>query len=103
MQLANPDYTMESDTLKYNTKSKVATFLGPTYIRSEENTIYCQYGWYNTEKETSQFSKGAYIEGESNKLTADSMMYHRTTGFGEAFGNISMIDTSEKVAIYGDI
>jgi lipopolysaccharide export system protein LptA len=102
VQLANPDYTMESDTLKYNTKSKVATFLGPTYIRSEENTIYCQYGWYNTEKETSQFSKGAYIEGESNKLTADSMMYHRTTGFGEAFGNISMIDTSEKVAIYGD-
>jgi lipopolysaccharide export system protein LptA len=102
VQLTNPEYTMESDTLKYNTKSKVATFLGPTYIRSEENTIYCQYGWYNTEKETSQFSKGAYIEGESNKLTADSMMYHRTTGFGEAFGNISLIDTSEQVSIYGN-
>jgi lipopolysaccharide export system protein LptA len=93
---------MESDTLKYNKKSKVATFLGPTYIRSEENTIYCQYGWYNTEKETSQFSKGAYIEGESNKLTADSMMYHRTSGFGEAFGNITLIDTSEQVSIYGN-
>jgi lipopolysaccharide export system protein LptA len=102
VKLTNPEYTMESDTLKYNTRTKLATFLGPTFIRSEENTIYCRYGWYNTDKEVSQFSKGAYIEGESNRLTADSMMYYRNTGLGEAFGNISMVDTTEQVAIYGE-
>ena len=102
VRLTNPEYIMDCDTLKYNTKSKLATFLGPTYIRSEENTIYCQYGWYNTEKEVSQFSKGAYIEGESNKLIADSMMYYRISGLGEAFGNISMIDTAEEIAIFGE-
>ena len=32
VRLNNPDYTMASDTLEYNTISKTATFLGPTYI-----------------------------------------------------------------------
>ena len=101
VRLTNPEYTMESDTLKYNTISKLATFLGPTYIRSEENVIYCQYGWYNTDTDVSQFSKGAYIEGKDNKLIADSMMYFRNTGLGEAFGNLELIDTVEQITITG--
>ncbi len=101
VKLENPDYTMESDTLKYNTISKVATFLGPTYIVSEENTIFCKYGWYNTNREIAQFSKGVYIEGKENKLNADSMVYYRNTGLGEAYGNILLVDTSEKVTLTG--
>lgn len=101
VRLTNPEYTMDSDTLKYNTITKLATFLGPTYIRSEENVIYCQYGWYNTQTNTSQFSQGAYIEGTDNKLIADSMMYFRNSGLGEAFGNIKLIDTLEEITITG--
>lgn len=101
VRLTNPKYIMESDTLKYNTISKLATFLGPTYIHSDENTIYCQYGWYNTRTNISQFSKGAYIDGEDNRLIADSMMYFRNTGLGEAFGNIKLIDTLEEISITG--
>ena len=101
VRLNNPDYIMVSDTLQYNTISKTATFLGPTYIYSEENTIFCNYGWYNTKTETSQFSQGARIEGKSNRLLADSMVYERLLGFGEAFGNIHFTDTSEKMSIFG--
>ncbi|MGB0849780.1 MAG: OstA-like protein [Bacteroidia bacterium] len=99
--LTNPEYTMSSDTLSYNTVTKIATFDGPTYIHSEENTIYCQFGWYNTDENISQFSKGAYIEGKDNKLEADSMMYFRNTGLGEAFGNIKLTDTIEDITITG--
>lgn len=102
VRLKNPEYTMSSDTLQYNTLSKVAYFYGPTYIRSEENTIFCRYGWYNTNKNTSQFSKGAWIEGKDNKLNADSLAYNRNTGIGEAFRNIVLIDTLEKVKITGE-
>lgn len=101
VRLNNPDYIMVSDTLQYNTISKTATFLGPTYIYSEENTIFCNYGWYNTKTEISQFSQGAFIEGMSNRLLADSMVYERLLGFGEAFGNIHFTDTSEKMSIFG--
>ena len=101
VRLNNPDYIMVSDTLQYNTISKTATFLGPTYIYSEENTIFCNYGWYNTKTEISQFSQGTFIEGMSNRLLADSMVYERLLGFGEAFGNIHFTDTSEKMSIFG--
>ena len=102
VRLNNPDYNMVSDTLQYNTISKTATFFGPTYIYSEENTIFCNYGWYNTKTETSQFSQGAYIEGKSNRLLADSMVYQRQDGFGEAFGNIFFFDSTEKISIFGE-
>ena len=101
VRLYNPEYRMESDTLRYNKASKIATFLGPTFIYSEENTIFCKYGWYDTDKNISQFSKGAYIEGAQNRLQADSMMYFRNTGEGEAFGNLRLVDTLEEVTITG--
>ena len=92
---------MKSDTLSYNTFSKVAYFYGPTYIYSEENTIFCRYGWYNTNENTSQFSKGVWIQGKDNKLVADSLLYNRNTGIGQAFRNITLIDTVEQIKIEG--
>lgn len=100
--LVNPEYKMTSDTLHYNTVTKIAHFFGPTYITSEENTIFCNYGWYNTKLNTSQFSKGAYIQGENNKLVADSMVYNRNTGYGEAYRNLVLTDTLEDIIIYGE-
>lgn len=100
--LTNPEYEMTSDTLHYNTISKTAYFFGPTYIRSEENTIFCNYGWYNTAKDISQFSNGAYIEGKDNKLFADSMIYDRNTGYGEAYRDIRLVDTAEKMTVFGE-
>ena len=99
--LVNPEYQMKSDTLSYNTFSKVAYFYGPTYIYSEENTIFCRYGWYNTNENTSQFSKGVWIQGKDNKLVADSLLYNRNTGIGQAFRNITLIDTVEQIKIEG--
>jgi lipopolysaccharide export system protein LptA len=100
--LTNPEYRMTSDTLSYNTNSKIAYFYGPTYIYSEENTIFCRYGWYNTYANTSEFSKGVWIEGKANKLVTDSLLYNRNTGIGRAFRNITLIDTIEQIKIEGE-
>ena len=61
--LNNPQYIVNCDTLKYNTFSKVAYFLGPTTIKStrEYNIIKCENGWYDTDKDISQFNKNAVI------------------------------------------
>jgi lipopolysaccharide export system protein LptA len=102
VKLSNEEYDMTSDTLQYNTVTETAFFYGPTYIVSEENTIYCEYGWYNTDEEISQFSQNSYILGKENKLNADSMVYFRNSGLGEAFGNIVLVDTVQDVTITGD-
>jgi lipopolysaccharide export system protein LptA len=99
--LTNPKYTMTGDTLIYSTVSKTAWFYGPTEIVSEENKILCNYGWYNTNSETSEFSKRATIFTGSNIISSDSMLYNRKTGVGRAFDNIEVIDTVERIKIRG--
>jgi lipopolysaccharide export system protein LptA len=98
----NPDYTMYSDTLKYNTVTEVSYFLGPTDIISEENYIYCENGWYDTRKNISQFNKKAYLENEGKILKGDSIYYERETGLGKAFYNVELIDTSQNLILQGN-
>jgi len=100
--LTNPEYVMNSDTLIYNTLSRVAYFYGPTKIKSNENFIYCENGWYDTEKNTSQFSRNAYIISKKQKLKGDSIAYDRKKGIGKAFRHITITDTTEKIIISGE-
>jgi lipopolysaccharide export system protein LptA len=102
VELKNKDYTMRGDTLRYNTINKTSYFLGPTIILSKEDYIYCENGWYDTEKEHSAFSKNAILVTKEQKLSGDSLLYDRKKGFGRAFKNVRLIDTTNKSVIYGD-
>ena len=100
--VTNPDYIMYSDTLKYNTVTEIAYFLGPTDIKSDSNYIYCENGWYDTKLNISQFNKNAYIETREQKLRGDSLYYERETGIGKAFDNVMLEDTANKIILYGN-
>jgi lipopolysaccharide export system protein LptA len=100
--LTNPKYTMDCDTLKYNSVSETAWFLGPTWIRSAENIIYCEDGWYNTQEQTSFFRKNSYLQTDGQKLRGDSVLYNRNIGIGMVFGNVSIYDSTNKIEISGD-
>lgn len=100
--LINPDYTMYSDTLKYNTVSEVAYFLGPTDIVSDENYIYCENGWYDTRNNISQFNKNAFLQTEDKTLRGDSLYYERETGIGKAYYQVELIDTTENIILRGN-
>lgn len=101
VELTNPDYKMKSDTLRYNTLSKTAYFLGPSIILSKSDYIYCENGWYDTQYEKAQFSVNALLVTAQQKLTGDSLFYDRNAKIGRAFRNIRLIDTSQKSIIYG--
>jgi lipopolysaccharide export system protein LptA len=100
--LINPRYRMTCDTLRYNTTSKTAYFLGPTYIHSADNLIYCEEGWYNTEKQTSNFKNKSYLQTKDQQLKGDSVLYDRITGIGKVYGNVAITDTLNKIIINGD-
>ncbi len=100
--LVNPRYTMTGDTLRYNTINKTAYFLGPTYISSKNNLIYCENGWYNTDKQTSSFYKNAFLKTKGQTLKGDTVYYDRNKGIGKGFGNVSVFDSVNKVIISGD-
>ncbi len=103
VKLKNENYDMESDTLRYNTLTKIAYFFGPSIIKSKENYIYCENGYYDTEQEDSRFSKNAVIVHDHNKLTGDSVVYNRKAGIGIAINNIKLFDIDERVMIEGHL
>ncbi len=103
VSLKSPDQTTFSDTLTYNSASQVAYFNGFTKIVSKESTIECTKGWYDTKREISKLYNGPEIFTNTQKLHADSLIYNNKTTFGQAYGNISIVDTSRQLIIKGNI
>ncbi len=103
VKLTNEKFVMNSDTLRYNTDTKVASILGPTTILYEEKTkIYSEYGWYNTENEQSKLLLNSYVEHDDGKrLEGDTIFYDKKNGKGEGFKNVHLIDTKNKVSLNG--
>ena len=97
----NDKYTIFSDTLKYNTVSKVTNMLGPTFIVSDENIIYCEDGFYDTVNDVSVLKKNSYVEGKTSTIKGDTIYYDRKKRFGEVFGHMQLIDTVNNIVIEG--
>ncbi len=99
--LVNPRYTIESDTLHYNSDSRISYFIGPSTITSDSSFIYCENGRYNTITDIAQFEKNAYLYDENRYLTGDSLYYEKNDDFGEAFENVLVHDTIENYVMTG--
>lgn len=99
--LTNPQFVINCDTMRYNTTSKITYFLGPTTIKSKDNLIYAEDGWYDTYNDQSRFSKNSYILTKEQKMYGDSLYYDRKKGIGKAIKNVQIIDTSQNINIKG--
>lgn len=99
----NSSSTIKSDTLTYNTETKIATILGPTHIYHSDSTIiYSEEGWYNSENDKSQLLKESFIDhGNGKTLVGDTIFYDKQAGIGEAFHNVVMTDTLNKIRLHG--
>ena len=99
--LTTPDYNIVTDTLNYNVKTKIADFVGPTFIQNDKDTIYCERGWYNTNDTVALFRQNAWIKSGSTTVNADTLFYENQTGNGRAFSNIVIVDTTNNVILKG--
>lgn len=100
--LKNPEYTIYSDTLKYDAPDRTAYFFGPTEIIGDSSYIYCESGWYNTQSNISTLRKKALVQNKTQTIKADTLYYERETGYGEGFSNIEVRDDEQNVILYGN-
>jgi lipopolysaccharide export system protein LptA len=100
--LTNPDCRMHSDTLMYNTVTKTAYFFGPSDIKSREDSIACENGWYNTKLDIARFRERATIFHNEQRVTGDSMYYEKHTGYGQIFRNAVLTDTLKDIILKGE-
>lgn len=99
----NEKYNLESDTLKYNTKSGMCYIEGPTTIRDSVNTLYAEDGWYNSKNGEAELIKKPVVNNEKQKLTAKFIQYNRQNGNGKATGKVRIDDSDNKMTIFGNL
>ena len=99
--LTNPNFVLYSDTLVYSTETKVASIVGPSVIESDSGVIYSSRGWYNTMENTSLLLDRSQVLSGDKFLSGDSLLYDRNLGIGEAYGNVSIVDTAQKITLTG--
>jgi len=97
--LQAPQYSLASDSLKYNIETERADFLSPTTIENQYSSIECGNGWYDTKNDLAYFAGRAQLNNPPQILIADVLEYDQNIGIGEAFGNVYWEDTSENIII----
>ncbi|HZJ80045.1 MAG TPA: OstA-like protein, partial [Dysgonamonadaceae bacterium] len=104
VKLVNEQYTIFADTLKYNTRTKIADILGPSTIVSDSGYIHTTRGWYNTISDDSQLldRSTVYSSNEDKTLTGDTIYYNRKSGLGTVHGNMHLQDTAKKIILQGN-
>lgn len=101
--LTSTDVVIKSDTLRYNSESKIAYFYGPTHIYGKEDTLYTENGQYNTTNDQALFGKNnLYTQGRKS-LKGDSLFFDKKLGYGRAIKNITFTDDAEKITFKGDL
>lgn len=100
--LENPNFTLLSDTLHYDTTTKLATILGPTTIVSDSGTIHATRGVYDTELDRAYLMDRAQLESGTRWMTGDSLFYDRNSQLAELFGHVILKDTAEHLQLRGN-
>ncbi len=100
--ITNPEYVLNSEHLDYYTHNGKAYLYGYSTIKSKDNFITCNKGFYDTKQDISYFTKNAKIIYKDREIIADSLYYNRNTGFASANKNIVITDTISHVVIKGN-
>jgi lipopolysaccharide export system protein LptA len=102
VNIVNPDYVMTADTMDYNTETETAFFTGPSEMEGDSIYLYCEKGWYDTKNDISRIWENAIIDNKQQVIRGDSLYYDGTKGYGLAFHNTSITDTSNNIIVKGD-
>ncbi|MDB4924793.1 OstA-like protein [Mucilaginibacter sp.] len=99
-----PDAVIKTDTLRYNSGSRIAYFYGPTNILGKDkDNLYTENGTYNTITEQALFGKNNLYTQGTKSLKGDSLFYDRLKGYGRATRHVTFDDKEQKMTIKGDL
>jgi lipopolysaccharide export system protein LptA len=104
--LVTPDALIKTDTLRYNSGTRIAYFYGPTNIydtKDKKDTLYTENGLYNTVTEQAFFGKKNLYKQGTKTLTGDSLFYDKLKGYGRAVKHVIFHDREQNITLTGDL
>jgi len=102
VKVVNPDYIMTSDTMNYNTETEIVLFTGPTKVFGDSLYMYCERGWHETKTKKNSIWQNAFVDNKKNTIKGDSLFYDDSLGYGQAFRNVVIEDTTNSIFIMGN-
>jgi lipopolysaccharide export system protein LptA len=98
----NPDYTLKSDTLQYDSKAKVIYFRDLTTVTDKDGSVAVyKNGFYNTNQKYSTLNQGQ-IETLEYKIKGNEYDINDARKLYKAKGNVVMTSKEENMLIFGD-
>jgi lipopolysaccharide export system protein LptA len=101
VDVKNPDYTMKSDSLQYNSKTKIIYFRSTTtVIKKDSSTVVYESGMYDTRSKQSELKQGVAessdyrLEGKKYSLDDFKKIYRVRE-------DVVMTSKKENMVIYG--
>lgn len=103
VRLCSEQFTLDSDTLLYNTETHIAKIVSPAVILyEEETTIYTSNGWHNTEQnQLMMYDRSLIWNHDGTTLTGDSMFYDKAQGKALLWHNIEVVDSTNQITLNG--
>jgi lipopolysaccharide export system protein LptA len=99
----NDNFTLNSDTVSYNTETKRIFITGPTTIRDSANTLYAEDGWYDSNTGEAELLKKPVISNETQNIAANYIRYNKENKSGKALGSVRITDLENNSIITGNV
>lgn len=75
----DPEFTMRTDTMAFNTETQMVHFLAPTIISQQGSRVYCESGFYDIENNFAVFDGNPQYEREGQRGRSRKMRYDGTS------------------------
>ncbi len=101
VKMKDPEYDLETDSLLFNTESRIATFITKTKILSDSGRrdITTSEGYYDLKNKTARFGRRPVIKDGATFITGDDVGFDDSTGNSYARGNAVFRDTAQGISI----
>lgn len=100
--LTDPGNRMVTDSLQYNTKTEIATFIAPTTISNNSRKIYTKSGYYDIRQGKAAFTSRPTIVDSTYSIVSDQMAFDDKEGLGQFSGTVVYMDTASGVTVLSD-
>jgi lipopolysaccharide export system protein LptA len=98
--LKDPAYTINTDSLIYNTQSQTTRFIAETLIKdSSGRIIKTKDGFYNVATGKAEFTQRTTIIDGKTIITGDRIAFDDSSGTSQAQGNVIIVDSVQGTTI----
>lgn len=101
VQLKDPKYKIDADSLMYNTEFQTAHFIAPTVIESNSGTILTSNGQYNLSSGEAIFYDQSVLRDSTTSATGRNIAIDEKSGIINIEGNAKVVDSANNVTMIG--